>query len=76
MYKTAQYEYSTSTGGGGGGGSGPVPVRPDVQQNINSLDSLLLDLKHERERERSLERPGECQNKQTVAKRTRHHRWP
>lgn len=41
IYKTARYEYSSSTGG-------EIPQH-DVQQKINSLDSLLLDLKHERE---------------------------
>ena len=46
MYKTAHYEYSTSKSGGANSALAP---ELDVQKNIKSLDSLLLDLKHERE---------------------------
>lgn len=43
VYKTSKYEYSSSSGG-------ELPrAAADVQQKINSLDTLLLDLKHERE---------------------------
>lgn len=43
MYKTAHYEYSSSTN------NGIAPSQADLQKNINSLDTLLLDLKHERD---------------------------
>lgn len=67
VYKTAHYEYSSSTAGGPSAMPAPSIAGRDVQQNINSLDSLLLDLKHERER--SLERAGgELEMKQLARK--------
>lgn len=53
VYKTETYEYSTS-GGAGGGNKKPR----EMQQNIHQLDSLLSDLKHERET--SLDRCKYC----------------
>ncbi|KAJ6644611.1 hypothetical protein Bhyg_09580 [Pseudolycoriella hygida] len=43
VYKTSHYEYSSSSN------SGVLPSQTDLQKNINSLDTLLLDLKHERD---------------------------
>ncbi|KAG4077015.1 hypothetical protein HA402_016002 [Bradysia odoriphaga] len=42
MYKASHYEYSSSS-------NGITPSQADLQKNINSLDTLLLDLKHERD---------------------------
>lgn len=42
MYKSSHYEYSSSS-------NGITPSQADLQKNINSLDTLLLDLKHERD---------------------------
>jgi hypothetical protein len=42
LYKTSHYEYSSSA-------NGISPSQADLQKNINSLDTLLLDLKHERD---------------------------
>lgn len=47
IYKTSHYEYSTSSSGGGGG-QDLQPLQINAQKNINQLDSLLQDLKHER----------------------------
>lgn len=45
VYKTSKYEYSSSSNNGN-----ELPrAAADVQQKINSLDTLLQDLKHERE---------------------------
>jgi len=43
LYKTSHYEYSSSSN------NGISPSQADLQKNINSLDTLLLDLKHERD---------------------------
>lgn len=43
VYKTSHYEYSSSSN------NGISPSQADLQKNINSLDTLLLDLKHERD---------------------------
>lgn len=56
VYKTAHYEYSSGNNVNNNASQPIAAIGKDVQQNINSLDSLLLDLKHERER--SLERAG------------------
>lgn len=70
MYKTSHYEYSTSSNAATNGGVGQVRGgSADVPPNINSLDSLLLDLKHERER--SLERAGESEGRAIIHTHTR-----
>lgn len=48
VYKTAHYEYSTTSKMGGGGGY-PNTADGMQHQNVNQLDTLLSDLKHERD---------------------------
>lgn len=54
-YKTAKYEYSNSVSGGGGGGGvidsgyNTSSNKVNVESSINQLDSLLDELKVERD---------------------------
>lgn len=56
MYKSASYEYSSSSRSGGGGG-GTLNSQYDTT-NVSQLDSLLDDLKQERDN--SLDRGELC----------------
>lgn len=48
LYKTSRYEYSSSSTGGGNNKIEPQRYE-STQTNVNQLDNLLEDLKHERD---------------------------